>query len=279
MVGAASASFLIDATLNPSLSEQQKRDLWYDYQQRMRTTAITLSICIDQWYHGIARKNPESIYWKSRRGEIPAVDLRDKTFFFVGNTETTSLAEYEYTGDRNRWIETLMQMSSQSRLHFMKPFWSTHSAADTPLSMKNPLDGLKASDAYSDRLMLRALTGNEFAPETRISLNPNVAIRSSLLLGQMQARRITSPEFWQDPLSHEGMLAAVPHFLDCQRFYFTDRPDEVEVPFLEDQERGIALHALLQGDGQTYADLKIQVSPEQRSLIGRLHNAGMLTIG
>jgi len=275
ITNAASVSFLINATLNSSLPEQHKRDLWYDYQQRLRTAALTLSICVDQWYHAIARKNPDSTYWKSRRGEVPSMDLRDKTFFFVGNGQTTSMAEYDYTGDRQRWIEALKNVapSVPSRLGASRRSWGPRSS-----HLKNPLDGLKASDPRSDTLVMNAADGAELPVRAAVAINPNVLVRPSVLLGQMQALRVAPPPYWVDPLGNEGLLASVPQYLDCQRFYFEDRPDDVEVPFLEEQENGLALYALLGGEGRIYGELKQFVTAEQRSLLGRLHNAGMLVI-
>ncbi len=281
MIGATSVSFLISATLNPSISEQNKRDLWYDYQQRMRTIALTLSICIDQWYHGIARKNPDSIFWQSRRSDVPSVDMRDRTFFMLINLETTDLAEYDYTGDRQRWIDTLVQFSPQppSRLHFLKRFWESRSPEEPILTTVYPPYALKASDPNKTRLVINDGQGKELSPTTRIGIDPGVAIRPSLLLGQLQARRMTLPEFWRDPLGQEHLMDPVPPYHECQRFYFKNRPDDVEVPFLDESEHGLELEAKLRTAGLTYGELQEQVSSVQRSLVGRLQNAGMLVVG
>ncbi len=281
MIEASSVSFLIDTTLNSTLPEQQKKDLWYDYQQRMRTIALTLSICIDQWYHGIARKNPESIFWKSRRSEIPSVDLRDKTFFMLINLETTDLAEYDYTGDRQRWIETLKQFSPQapSSLHFVKRFWESRSPQEPAMTTIYPPFGLKASDPNHTTLIINDVEGSELALDTKIAIHSNVAVRSSVLLGQLQVRKMTTPDYWTDPLKHEDLLDSVPPYHECQRFYFKDRPDEVEVPFLDKMENGLKVYELLQSNTHSYGELKKLISSEQRSLVGRLHNAGMLVIG
>lgn len=277
---AVTIAFLIDTTLNSSVSEQFKRDLWYDYQQRMRTTALTLSICLDQWYHGIARKHPDSIYWRSRRGSVPEVDLRDKTFFFVGNGETTNLTEYDYTGDRQRWIEALKDLlpSVPSSLHFLKRFWESRSSQVSEMRLKDPLDGFSASNPLRDSLRLKDHNGQEFAPETRLALDPRVALRSSLLLGQLQTSRTTAPQFWTDPLQYGHLVESVPPYLECQRFYFQDQPDEVEVPFLDKEEDGVKVFELFQDGGCSYSELKQLISSKQRSLVGRLHNAGMLLI-
>jgi 2-polyprenyl-6-methoxyphenol hydroxylase-like FAD-dependent oxidoreductase len=280
LLNAATVSFLITATLDPSLPEQSKRDLWYDYQQRMHTSALTLSICVDQWYHGIARKNPGSIYWRSRRGEVPTVDLRYKTFHMLGNAEVTNPAEYDYTGDRRRWIEALTHFSPSTQMdfHFMKKFWQTRSPQEADLRKVNPLDGLRASDPHPDALILRAEDGRELAPETKIALRPDVAARPSLLLGQVDVRKMVPPEYWQDPLKHAGMIASFPPYYECLRFHFKDRPDEVEVPYLEDFEDGQQVLEALQGEGRSYGELKQLIGPGQRSLVGRLQNAGMLVI-
>jgi flavin-dependent dehydrogenase len=278
ITNAASVSFLIGATLNDSVSEGYKRDLWYDYQQRMRTMALTLSICVDQWYHAIARKNPDSIYWKSRRGAVPLVDLREKTFYFVGNGQTTSMAEYDYTGDRERWVEALRHVapSGPARLARLRHSWKPGSLNED--SLKNPDQGLRASDPFTDTLVM-SNEGRELSPTDRISIKEEVGSRPSLLLGQMQALWVAPPEFWMEPLEHGDTLMSVPPYLDCQRFYFEGVPDDVQVPFIDEQERGLALYELLKGQGKTYAELKTLVTSQQRSLLGRLHNAGMLAIG
>lgn len=280
VTNAAAVSFLIDTTLNSSLPEQYVRDMWYDYQQRSRTTALTLSVCLDQWYHGIARKHPDSIYWRSRRGSVPEVDLRDKTFFFVGNGETTNMTEYDYTGDRSRWIDALKDLipSVPSSLHFLKHFWESRSPRVAELKLRDPIDGFSASNPLRDSLRLKDQNGQELSPQTRVSLDPRVVIRASALLGQFQASRLTAPEFWTDPLQNAHLVENVPPYLECERFYFADHPEEIEVPFLEAEEEGNAVAALLRDGGQCYSDLKKLITPEQRSLVGRLHNAGMLVL-
>lgn len=282
MIAATSVSFLIRSTFDPSISEQLKRDLWYDYQQRMRTAALTFSISVDQWYHGIARKNPSADFWRSRRGDIPPADLRHKTFIMLGNGSITSLAEYDYTGDKNRWIEALMYYSPDSSgLHFLKQFWQSRSPQEQQLAITNSLDGLKASDPNSDQLTFLGKDGSELYLDTVIRIDPHVANRSSILLGQLgqpQARQMATAEFWSDPLNNLRQFDTIPPYLECQRFYCTNHPDDVEVPFLDEYEKGLQLFELLKSKQFTYGELKTIIPSEQRSLVGRLFNAGMLLI-
>jgi|GEM_PF-1756147 len=278
ITSAATVSFLITTTLETNLPEQSKRDLWYDYQQRTRTMALTMSICVDQWYHGIARKNRDSIFWQSRRGAMPDADLRHKTFFYAGNAEIIGLVEYDYTGDRQRWVDALKDLWPwlQTRQHFIKQFWASRFSAESQLRLRDPLDGLKASDPRRDRLKLKDKHGNELASETTLTLDPNVALRSSFLLGQFLVRDMMPAEYWADPLAHAQLVDTVPPYYACQRFYFKDRPDEIQVPFLEDYEQGTEVYTLLRDGPHSYDELKQLVSSKQRSLVGRLHNAGML---
>jgi flavin-dependent dehydrogenase len=278
ITGAAAVSYLIESTLCSSLPEQHRRDLWYDYQQRTRTIAMTLSVCVDQWYHGIARKNPQSVFWKNRRGPIPDVDLRYKTFYHVGNAELVGLVEYDYSGDRQRWIDTLKDLWPwlPAQQHFMKQFWVSRSSEIPEMRLRNPLEGLRASNPLRDRLRLRNDEGNELDPETRVRLHPQVEVRPSVLLGQFLVRDMMPPEFWADPLRYGHLTDTLPPRYDCQRLYFKDRPDAVEVPFLEEYEDGSRVLAWLRDGRCTYADLKQLLSFNQRSLLGRLHNAGML---
>jgi flavin-dependent dehydrogenase len=280
VTGAATVSFMIEATLHSSLSEQSKRDLWYDYQQRTRTIALTISVCVDQWYHGIARKNPDSIFWQGRRGPTPDADLRHKTFYHLGNAELIGLVEYDYTGDRQRWVDTLKDLwpSLSGQQHFFKQFWKPRSPQEPTMRLKDPLDGLKASDPRRDMLRLKDRNGNELAPETIVTLHPNVAVRASVLLGQFLVRDMTPPEYWIDPLKNASIVDSVTPYYNCERFYFIDCPDEVEVPFLDEYEDGAALYSLLREAYHSYDELKQLVSSKQRSLMGRLLNAGMLLI-
>jgi len=283
MIAASSVSFLIDATLNPSLPEQYKRDLWYDYQQRMRTAGLTFSISVDQWYHGIARKNPDSVYWKSRRGDIPTADLRHKTFIMLGNGATTSLAEYDYTGDKNRWIEALKHFSpDSSNQHFLKRFWETRAPGEPILTVKSPLGGLNASDPTQNTLMLLDPKGEELALDKVVTIRPNVEVRSSILLGQLgqsQVREMATEAYWLDPMHHDQQFDNIAPYYKCHRFHFVDHPDDVEVPFLDEIENGVQMFELLKNNDHTYDELKGIITPGQRSLMGRLYNAGMLLVG
>jgi flavin-dependent dehydrogenase len=278
ITNAASVSFLIRATLDEQLPEEFKKDLWYDYQQRMRTMALTLSICVDQWYHAIARKNPQSIYWKSRRGEVPLVDLREKTFYFVGNGQTTRMAEYDYTGSRERWIEALKHVapSGPSRLARLRRSWEPGSHKQA--SLKEPDEGLGASDPLSGTLVIHNPDGSELSLADKIAIKDHVVLRPSMLLGQMQALWVAPPEFWREPLEYGDTLLSIPPYLECIRFIFRGGQDNVQVPFIDEQEHGLALYELLTGEGKSYGELKTLLGSEQRSLLGRLHNAGMLAV-
>ena len=75
----AQAACVIDGTLNASLDATSRQDLWDDYNRRFRTTAKTLALMIDQWYHAIGRAHPDSIFARLR-GQWPTVDLREDTF-------------------------------------------------------------------------------------------------------------------------------------------------------------------------------------------------------
>ncbi|MEU5847927.1 NAD(P)/FAD-dependent oxidoreductase [Saccharopolyspora shandongensis] len=76
---ASGAALLLKTTFDPTIPESQKRDLWRDYDKGWRAMAETYSLSIDQWYHAISKRNPDSIYWRTRGNEID-LNLRQDTF-------------------------------------------------------------------------------------------------------------------------------------------------------------------------------------------------------
>ena len=85
---ASTAAGLLAATADPGLSEQDKRDLWRDYDEGWHGMASTFALSIDQWYHAIGKANPDSIYWRSR-GTTADLDIQDRTFDALLNTAFT----------------------------------------------------------------------------------------------------------------------------------------------------------------------------------------------
>ncbi len=81
---ASAAVLLIKAAYDAELSDEDKSDLWQDYDQMLRQQANSFALSIDQWYHEIALSHPSSAYWTGLGGE-PTFKMRRATFHFLVN--------------------------------------------------------------------------------------------------------------------------------------------------------------------------------------------------
>src|SRR5262249_50872787 len=118
----------------------------------------------------------------------------------------------------------------------------------------------------------------------KVSLAPRVEVRKSAVLGQLR-QRDTTQEFWANPIEMGVMLDATPRYHDCHRFYFgeaakdsTGRGDDMQVPFQEAAEGGLALCDMLRSGAKTYGDLKQSLTPGQLQLLAKLQRAGMVLL-
>lgn len=60
---ASTASLLIRSTLDDkNLTDEMKKDVWHDYDEEWHKIAHSFALSIDQWYHAIAKSNPQSIF-------------------------------------------------------------------------------------------------------------------------------------------------------------------------------------------------------------------------
>jgi flavin-dependent dehydrogenase len=85
---ASAAALVLRTTADPDVPEEHKRDLWADYDAGWHGMAETFALSIDQWYHSIAKANPDSVYWRSR-GTSVDLDIRERTFDALLNTAFT----------------------------------------------------------------------------------------------------------------------------------------------------------------------------------------------
>jgi hypothetical protein len=79
MAQANAAARVLSLTLDERLSQHQKSELWLSYDGAWRGFLRSFAAAIDQWYHAIAQKNPDSVYWK-RRSDVRTGDLRMRSF-------------------------------------------------------------------------------------------------------------------------------------------------------------------------------------------------------
>jgi flavin-dependent dehydrogenase len=250
---ASAAALVIRGTLELPLPEQQRRDLWSDYDTEWHGMAETLSLSIDQWYHAIARDKPDSIYWKMR-GTNPDLGLREQTFQFLLNTAVTP-----------DLLQLLTRGSGRMQdLDRQGPFMRAHALA---------LDA-------------------EPRDEMLLSLSPDVEVRESVGVDIPGFKAFIPPppfdlpepvkqgiaRYWVDPVK-SAASAPSPHQepLRCFRFQLRGQPDGTFVRSVEERDGGLGLYALLARGPQTFGALKREMTEPQRRFLKKLLVAGLVT--
>jgi flavin-dependent dehydrogenase len=251
---ASAAALVIRGTLELPLSEQQRRDLWSDYDTEWHGMAETLSLSIDQWYHAIAKSNPGSIYWKVR-GTNPDLGLREQTFQHLLNTAfTPDLLQLMTRGTRK-----LQDLDRQG------PFMRAHAIA---------------LQAEPDDEML-------------VSLSPDVEIREAVGVDIPGFKAFIPPppfelpepvkqgiaQYWVDPVKYADS-APSPHQepLRCFRFQRRGHPHGTFVRTIEERDGGLGLYALLARGPRTLGELKREMTEPQSRLLQKLLVAQLVTV-
>ncbi|MGF7234848.1 MAG: NAD(P)/FAD-dependent oxidoreductase [Frankia sp.] len=84
---ASAAALVIRLTLEDRIPVTERDDLWRDYDKGWQGMAETYALSIDQWYHAIGERRPESAYWNSHGSFNP--QFREDTFQALLNTAFT----------------------------------------------------------------------------------------------------------------------------------------------------------------------------------------------
>jgi flavin-dependent dehydrogenase len=249
---AAAAALVLRSTIGGDLDEQQKRDLWRDYDEGWHGMAETFALSIDQWYHAIGKANPGSTYWRSR-GRALDMDIQDRTFDALLNTAfTPDLLQLITSGTRR-----------MADLDASGPFVvaATMAEPDAP------------------------------APDSRVVLDPEVQVRRGVALDVPGFKAFVPPppfdlppeakaaiaRYWEDPVANgDVVVSPTAHPLPCHRFALPDQPG-TEVRGL-DRDGTAELVARLSGDPVPYAELVAGLTVPQVQLLKRLLRAGMVTV-
>jgi flavin-dependent dehydrogenase len=249
---AAAAALLIRKTLGGGLGEQDKRDLWRDYDEGWHGMAETFSLSIDQWYHAIGKNNPGSIYWQARGTNID-LDIQDRTFDALLNTAfTPDLLQLITNGTRR-----------MSDLHAAGPFVVASSLAEPDEPEPASLLVLDRGTTVRTGVALDVPGFKAFIPPPPFDLPPEA--KSAIA------------EYWRDPVAN-ARLAQSPtdSTVPCHRFCFDGDPDS-EIRGLDRDGAG-ELAALLAEGPISYAELIAGLSVPQTQLLKRLLRAGMVTV-
>lgn len=253
---AVATALLLERTFAEKVSEQDKRDLWQDYDQGWHGMAETFALSIDQWYHAIGKNNPDSIYWQSRGSDAATgVDIQERTFDALLNTAFTP--------------DLLQLMTEGTRLM-------------TDLDREGPF--VKATEHAEPRALDQ---------DVSLTVAEGVQARHGVGLDVPGFKAFVPPapfelptelkkaiaRYWENPL-RAG--AALPGPLDsplpCHRFSFADQPAGPQIRGL-DRDGAAELWELLCAGPVTVGQLDGKLTFPQRQLLKRLVRAEMVTVG
>ena len=251
---ASSAALVITSTLESDYSDRQKRDLWSDYDTEWHGMAETYALSIDQWYHAIAKQNPDSIYWKSR-GLSVDLGIRETTFQHLLNTALSPV---------------LLQVLTRG----------TRKVEDLDASGPFMMAKAVAMQADPDDAALLSLASTVILRET---LAVDVPGFKGFIPGDpseiSDERKQGVAKYWEDPLRN-GSATPSPHArpLRCHRFERGDAPEGTYVRSIDERDGGVALYGLLARGPQTMSALRRKLTEPQRRLLTRLLASGMVRV-
>ena len=231
----AQAACVIDGTLNSSLDATARQDLWDDYNARFRTSAKTLALMIDQWYHAIGRAHPDSIFAKLR-GQWPTLDLRDDTFPALLNLSVLDML-FDFgipEAEGERWTDLFVGSK------FFDP-----AASEDPL------------------------------PGATVRLDEDVAVRPGALLASSPWPIHPPADYWRDPVSNGDRFMKDVSFFDCDRFYSASDPAGWTVPFVDRFDQGATLFERLRAGPEPFGQLTESLNQRQQKLLQRLLRYGL----
>jgi hypothetical protein len=234
--------------LTGGLSAQSTRDLWRDYDEGWHGMAETFGLSIDQWYHALGNKDPESVYWR-HRGFGPDLDIQERTFDVLLNTAVTP---------------NLMQVMTGAPLQGPGPLARALDRAEpAPLTEDTPLR-LSDDVQVRDTVALDVPGFKAFVPAAPFDDDVDEETK------QAYAR------YWADPVANGHVaMSPVAAPVQARRFSFRDRPEAEEVRAL-DREGADELLRLLQEDRVSERQLQDKLTPTQSQLLKRLVRAGMV---
>jgi 2-polyprenyl-6-methoxyphenol hydroxylase-like FAD-dependent oxidoreductase len=248
---ATAAALLLQCTLERTLADAKLQELWRDYEDGWQTFARSFALGIDQWYHAIALTYPNSVYWK----------FRDAEQLFP-----TSERPFQALVD-NGINPNMLRVISRGR--------------------GTTLDAIRGDGPLVEA---RELTKRLLpAPDARIMLAPNVALKESLTLdigsykafqpyaGSTQQLDPNVTLYWKDVLKNSHVLPPM-HVAPrtCWRFYFADGSCPTQVRFDETVHGGRRLYERLRSGAVVHRELRDTLSNDERALLDRLMVANIV---
>jgi flavin-dependent dehydrogenase len=256
LASAHGAAHVIKKTLDDGIPETHKRDLWQDYADGWQEFARAFAYAIDQWYHAIAQKNAQSVYW-NRRGAVPTFEGHRETF--------AALVDIAFVGE-------LFNVATPGG---SDPTWRDI-AANSPA--QKALERQFAELNISDATVLR------LAPDTVTRRSPKFHIfpekgvqRGFRTIERDPTVREALRQYWADPVKNGHVLPpSFSSLKEINRVQRGDAPSSPQVRF-SDNENGPSLLAMLKTPTK-FGSLKLQLAGGQDALLKRLIVARLVEI-
>jgi len=254
MTQASAAALLLQATTDSAHSETDKRHLWQDYNSKWHGMAETFALMIDQWYHAIAKNNPDSIYWNTR-GTGSDLGIREQTFDTLLNTAFQPTLLHVLTHGTRR-IEDLDAAG---------PFLAATALAEPADLTEDATIALAPNAALRDSVTLIVPGFKAVYPPSVVRLPPPV--------------KAGIAEYWKNPLTnHASAPSPLRSTIPCKRIYFTDNPGGATIDANPHLDGVTGLWELLSTGPLKYGEISDQLTDAQRQLVKRMCINGFLHI-
>ncbi|MCA1220284.1 NAD(P)/FAD-dependent oxidoreductase [Streptomyces sp. 8L] len=246
---AVTAAMLLENTLCGTLSEQDKRDLWRDYDEGWHGMAETFALSIDQWYHALGKADPDSIYW-SHRGGGPDLDIQERTFDVLLNTAVTP---------------NLMQVITGAPVVGAAPLSRAAEKAEPAPLPADTVVTLAPDVTVREAVALDVPGFKAFVPAPPFDTDVDEKTKASY------------GRYWSDPVAHgDEVVSPVDSPTMAYRFSRSDGEDSTEVRGLA-REGAEELLGILRAGAAPMRQLEDKLTAAQLQLLKRLARAGMVT--
>lgn len=251
----AVADLVIRSTIEGALPEAEQKRLWNDYDEEWHQIAYSFALSIDQWYHAIAKSNPESRYWRIRQNSVTDLGIREQTFQALVDTAVTP---------------DLLQVLTSGSLK--------SEDLDRAGPLLNVLAQLNAAEPDDD---------DQIELESGVACLPSLTaeipgFKASLAPPDIPPQlKVMIAAYWaQLPDLKQDLPSPLETLRPCHRVVRTQGDQQVgsEVRFIDDYEGGVALIQKLSEGRASYGEMKQSLAPRQSRLLKRLIMAGMVKV-
>ncbi|MEU5127250.1 NAD(P)/FAD-dependent oxidoreductase [Streptomyces mobaraensis] len=251
---AQAAALLLLKTTDGSLEEADRRQLWRDYNDKWHGTAETFALMIDQWYHAIAKNNPDSVYWNTR-GTGADLGIREQTFDALLNTAFQP-ALLDVMTHNSRRVEDLDAAG---------PYLSATALAEPAGLTPDAVLTLAPTTAVRDSVTMLVPGFKATNPPANVQLPPAV------LAGMA--------EYWKNPLTHHAAAPApLRDTVPCKRIHSTEDPHGPSIDADVRRDGVDELWELLSAGPVKYGEIAGRLTPAQVRLVKRMCVGGFLTV-